>query len=357
MEITEELLAAGASARGGFSKQQLALLGIEWPPSRGWKQAIVGRSIPEDDVEEFLRIAGRHLVRKAEKSVQPINWCGSPEPIDIYLYVLALTDGCFYVGLTSDVANRMAQHFAGEGAEWTKLHAPVKVLHTIGTGTKDGRAAEQMEDEVTITLMLRYGIDKVRGGHFSYPDQTLVETNLRGKGYWERIKQAELGCQAFDTEASWADALDRFIELAVAYYDAGAPVDQHDAIFAACYRLTRYHYWHEDFAPGLSWHFWNRKGILPVLLSFKFGRPVGSRLASAYDVLAAALNRGRDGAHPLRRLFLLAWQAYAPPTTGNQAMSVARFMEYLSEETVAECRYDAFVSVLLPEMRYLLRQK
>lgn len=352
MEITAELIAAGTSERGGLSRKQMALLGVEWPPGSGWKRSIIGSSIPDEDADEFIRLAGL----KAEKKAEPVNWCGAPEPVDIYLYVLALADSCFYVGLTSDVNNRMAQHFTGEGAEWTKLHAPQKILHSICTGTKDGRAAEQMEDEVTITLMLRYGMDKVRGGHFCYPDQASVEGALRGKGHWERIKQAQWGHDAFSTEASWSDALDSFLETALNYYDAGAPADQHDAVFAACYRLTRYRYWHEDFAPGLSWHFWNRKGILPVLLSFKLGRPVGNRLASAYEVLAAALTRGRNGKHPLRRLVLLAWQAYAPETTKNQAATVTRLMEYLNDGTEADSQYDAFVSVLLPETRNLLRQ-
>ena len=356
MKITEELLIAGTSERGGLSRRQLALLGVELPPLSGWKRSIVGNPISDHNAEEFLRLAGRHIERKAEKKAQPVNWCGAPEPVDIYLYVLALADGCFYVGLTSDVANRMAQHFAGEGSEWTKMHAPQQILHTICTGTKDGRAAEQMEDEVTITLMLRHGIDKVRGGHFSYPEQELVEINLRGNGHWEHIKQAQLGREAFCTEASWAEALDSFLDVALKYYDAGSPADQHDAVFAACYKLTRYRYWHEDFAPGLNWQFWNRKGILPVLLSFKLGRPVGSRLASAYEVLAAALTRGRNGKHPLRRVFLLAWQAYTPETTKNQAVTTTRFMEYLDDGTDADRQYDAIISVLLPETRYLLRQ-
>lgn len=356
MEITEDLLAAGASERGGFSKQQLALLGLEWPLSRGWRNLVIGRSISEEAAEEFLRLAGSHLPKPEQRS-QPVNWCGAPEPVEIYLYVLALTDGCYYVGLTSDVSQRMAQHYGGEGAEWTKLHPPIRILHTINTGTKDGRAAEQLEDEVTATLMLRYGIDKVRGGHFSYPDQELVETQLRGHGLWEKIKQAEIGHRAFDTEASWADALDGFVKAALDYYDAGTPADQHASIFAACYRLTRYRYWHEDFAPGLSWHFWNRKGILPVLLSFKLGRPVGSRSASAYEVLAAALSRGSAGRHPLRRIFLLTWQTYQPPATENQAAAVERFMEYLCDGTAYDRSYDAFVSVLLPETRSFLRRE
>lgn len=119
---------------------------------------------------------------------------------------------------------------------------------------------------------------------------------------------------------------------------------------------TRYHHWHEDLAPALNWHFWSRKGILPILLSFKLGRPVGSGSASAYEVLAAALNRGQHGRHPLRRLFLLAWQAYQPPTTGKQAATVNRFMEYLDNGAEADRQYDAFVSILFPGMRHLLRR-
>lgn len=356
MEITQELLAAGASEGGGFSRRQTELLGVAWPLPSGWKRSVIGRMISDEAAEEFVRLAGRHLADKAAKKAKPVNWCGAPEPVDIDLYVLALADGCFYVGLTGDITHRTQQHFGGEGAEWTKLHPPVRVVHTIGTGTRDGRAAEQMEDEVTVTLMLRYGIDKVRGGHFSYVEQALVEAQLRSRGIWERMKQAAMEHQAYDTEASWSEALDGFLDTALRYYDAGAPDDQHDAVFAACYKLTRYRYWHEDLAPGLNWHFWSRKGILPVLLSFKLGRPVGSRSASAYEVLAAALNRGRHGRHPLRRLFLQVWQAYLPPITDNQATAVSRFMEYLDDGTEADRQYDAFVSVLLPETRHLLRR-
>lgn len=356
LEITQELLTAGASKGGGFSRRQTELLGVAWPLPSGWKRSVIGRTISDEAAEEFVQLAGRHLVDKAAKKAIPVNWCGAPEPVDIDLYVLALADGCFYVGLTSDVTHRTQQHFGGEGAEWTKLHPPLRILHTIGTGTRDGRAAEQMEDEVTVTLMLRYGIDKVRGGHYSYVDQALVEAQLRAHGIWERVKRAELEHSAFDMETNWGDVLDRFLDTALRYYDAGAPDDQNNAVFAACYKLTRYHHWHEDFAPGLNWHFWSRKGILPILLSFKLGRTVGSGSASAYEVLAAALTRGRHGRHPLRRLFLLAWQAYQPPTTEKQAAAVNRYMEYLNDETEADRQYDMFVSVLFPETRHLLRR-
>lgn len=356
MEITEELLAAGASKRGGFSKRQVELLGIAWPPQRGWKKSIIGNTISEEAAEEFVRLSDQHLADRAAKEEQSLNWFGAPEPIAIYLYVLALTSDYFYVGLTHNVDQRIKQHFSGKGAEWTKLHPPIRVLHTICTGTKDARKAEQMENEATIALMLDCGIARVRGGHFCNIEQELVEGELRKRGLWERIKQAALDRHAFETQDSWSTAIESFLVTALRYYEADAPADQHDVVFAACYSLTRYRYWHEDFMPGLSWQFWGQKGILPVLLSFKFGRPVASRLSSSYEVLAAALCRGRNGKHPLRRIFLLAWQAYLPPTTHNQAITVARFMDYLESDDEYDRQYDTFITIIFPELRHLFRQ-
>lgn len=356
MKITEELLAAGASERGGFSRQQTELLGVTWPLAKGWKRSIIGKTISDDAAEEFVRLAGRHFADKSERKSEPLNWCGAENPTDIYIYVLALENGYFYVGLTGDVVSRTAKHAAGKGAEWTKLHPPVRRLDAVCTGTRDGREAEQMEDEITIALMERHGIDKVRGGHFCYLDQERVESQLRVSGFWERIMQAQMDRRAFDLSANWSEALDGFLETALRYYDAGGPNDQNGALFAACCKLTRYQYWHNDFAPGLSWQFWNRQGVLPVLLSFKLGRPVGSRLASAFDVLAAALTRGRGNGHPLRRIFLLAWQTYLPPVTDTQQPKVEEFMGYLEGDAEYDRQYDAFASVLFPQMRHLLRR-
>jgi predicted GIY-YIG superfamily endonuclease len=359
LEISEELLTAGASKRGGNSKRQTELLGAEWPRPRGWEKSIIGKTISGESAKEFVRLVGSHLTNKLAKRGAPLNWCGAPEPVDIHLYVWALADGCIYVGLTDkvNVARRAEQHLTGKGAQWTRQHRPIQVLETFYTGTRDTREAEQMEDEVTIIYMLCHGIDKVRGGHFCCIKQELIEPQLRSRGVWEGIMLEAISRRVFNTntQPSWDKAQEAFLDTALRYYDADAPTEQHDAVFVAYYRLTRYRYWRKDFAPGIGWEFWKIKGILPVLLSFKLGRPVGSGLASAYDVLAAALNRGQNGKHPLRRLFLLAWQTYQPPTTENQAAAVTRFMEYLQDEEGFDRQYDAFVSILFPPMRHLLR--
>ncbi len=46
-----------------------------------------------------------------------------------YMYILHCADGSFYIGSTKDLAFRLEQHKNGEGAEYTKLHLPVKLIY------------------------------------------------------------------------------------------------------------------------------------------------------------------------------------------------------------------------------------
>lgn len=54
MRVTEQLLRNGQSDNGGWSKAQLALLGIPWPLKHGWKATIIGTTISEDTAKRFL---------------------------------------------------------------------------------------------------------------------------------------------------------------------------------------------------------------------------------------------------------------------------------------------------------------
>ncbi len=46
-----------------------------------------------------------------------------------FMYVLQCNDGSFYTGSTNDLARRIEQHKNGEGAEYTKLHLPIKLVY------------------------------------------------------------------------------------------------------------------------------------------------------------------------------------------------------------------------------------
>ncbi|WEK13238.1 MAG: GIY-YIG nuclease family protein [Candidatus Microbacterium phytovorans] len=44
-----------------------------------------------------------------------------------YVYMLRCSDGTLYVGSTHDLARRLAQHQAGEGAAYTRRRRPVEL--------------------------------------------------------------------------------------------------------------------------------------------------------------------------------------------------------------------------------------
>ena len=53
-----------------------------------------------------------------------------------HVYTLLLEGGNYYVGWSSAVENRIAQHFLGAGSKWTMLHKPVQVLACVAGDTR-----------------------------------------------------------------------------------------------------------------------------------------------------------------------------------------------------------------------------
>ena len=73
------------------------------------------------------------------------------------VYTLELEGGNYYVGWSDDVPRRIAEHFMGRGAMWTRVYPPVAVLSVV-PGGKD------LENATTIALMCTHSWRKVRGG-------------------------------------------------------------------------------------------------------------------------------------------------------------------------------------------------
>ena len=80
-----------------------------------------------------------------------------------HVYTLLLESGRFYVGWSSAVENRIAQHFSGAGSKWTIQHKPLQVLACVAGDTR-------LEDVVTISLMCQHGWERVRGGRWCQLD-------------------------------------------------------------------------------------------------------------------------------------------------------------------------------------------
>jgi hypothetical protein len=79
-----------------------------------------------------------------------------------HVYTLQLEGGKYYVGWSGDPCSRIAQHFLGRGAQWTRTHKPQAVL-CIQEGDT------QLERVVTIARMCQHGWQNVRGGPWLAP--------------------------------------------------------------------------------------------------------------------------------------------------------------------------------------------
>ena len=87
----------------------------------------------------------------------------------VYLYVLLLEQGKYYVGMAEDIGLRLWEHFKmprTTGAAWTRTYPPVSVIHCselIGTM----HDFKRIERQATLRLAKLKGFENVRGAGFS----------------------------------------------------------------------------------------------------------------------------------------------------------------------------------------------
>ena len=78
----------------------------------------------------------------------------------VFIYVLQLQEGKYYVGKTNNPQFRLESHFNSNGSEWTKLYKPLRLLEL------KPNCDDYDEDKITRQYMDKYGIHNVRGGSF-----------------------------------------------------------------------------------------------------------------------------------------------------------------------------------------------
>lgn len=78
----------------------------------------------------------------------------------VYIYILQLEQGKYYVGKTVNPSFRLESHFNSNGSAWTKLYRPIKMVELIPN------CDDYDEDKYTRIFMDKYGMDNVRGGSF-----------------------------------------------------------------------------------------------------------------------------------------------------------------------------------------------
>jgi len=78
----------------------------------------------------------------------------------VFIYILQLEQGKYYIGKTNNPQFRLQNHFNSNGSEWTKIYKPLRVLEV------KPNCDDYDEDKYTRIYMDKYGISNVRGGSF-----------------------------------------------------------------------------------------------------------------------------------------------------------------------------------------------
>lgn len=52
--LNKELINAAKTERGGFTAKQLRILGIAWPPKKGWAKDLRGRCLDGGTYQRFV---------------------------------------------------------------------------------------------------------------------------------------------------------------------------------------------------------------------------------------------------------------------------------------------------------------
>lgn len=70
MILSKQAIDQGRSDRGGLNREQLAILGVSWPPKHGWERRIIGKEISVREYDEFLRLQNVSVrIRRTPKTV------------------------------------------------------------------------------------------------------------------------------------------------------------------------------------------------------------------------------------------------------------------------------------------------
>lgn len=109
----------------------------------------------------------------------------------IYIYVLLLEGGRYYVGKSRWPDWRLWQHTHGKGAQWTRLHPTVKRVYRYPFYVVTEYDEDRLEDRVTIETMERYGWQNVRGGSWCEVSDGDTLKSLHRGGYFRDVKAAE----------------------------------------------------------------------------------------------------------------------------------------------------------------------
>jgi len=84
---------------------------------------------PADKLLERILSDRRKKWEEAEFAKMYAKGLPAPKKGLWFVYVILCDDNSFYIGASNDLKRRWTEHTTGQGAEWTKSHKPIKIIH------------------------------------------------------------------------------------------------------------------------------------------------------------------------------------------------------------------------------------
>lgn len=105
-----------------------------------------------------------------------------------YLYILALEQNKWFVGVSTNPKKRYHQHEIGKGSAWTRKYKPLQMDKVIDLKTHSPYAAQYYEEILTMKLQAKHGKHNVRGGDITDINRSIRWFGLRlNQHMWESI--------------------------------------------------------------------------------------------------------------------------------------------------------------------------
>lgn len=89
MKLTKRYLLDNRTEKGGFTRQQLKILGIKWPPQAGWLDDLEGVEITEQQKAQF-EISKEVLANSTKKNHAKVSESIEMKLIELIDYVESL---------------------------------------------------------------------------------------------------------------------------------------------------------------------------------------------------------------------------------------------------------------------------
>jgi len=67
MKITKEFLNEHKTKNGAYTRKQFQVLGIGWPPGKGWERQIIGKELTIEEAELFEKAKNIKVENKRKK--------------------------------------------------------------------------------------------------------------------------------------------------------------------------------------------------------------------------------------------------------------------------------------------------